>query len=162
MDLAWCPGNYFPSVFLMQLPRGQYCEKFAYMVKPSSLATGLTSNGGNSDLGQVKEGGERFGETGLQNIHRNEIHWQPWLWEDLQLMDGKEFVKPCHQCLDLSLPDSLHSGKSGINAEDIGVAPWLFWASAFPSVKWECKMPCLLIVIRIKYMKMLWNLESVE
>lgn len=38
-------------------------------------------------------------------------------------MDGKEFVKPCHQCLGLSLPDSLHSGKSGINAEDIGVAP---------------------------------------
>lgn len=45
----------------MQLPRGQYCENFAYMVKPSSLATGLTSNGGNSDLGQVKEGERGLG-----------------------------------------------------------------------------------------------------
>ena len=40
------------------------------MVKSSSLARGLTFNGGNSVLGQVKEGEEWFGETGLQNIHR--------------------------------------------------------------------------------------------
>lgn len=139
MNLAWCWRIYiFPSVFLMQVPQLQYWEKFTYMVKSSSLARGLTFNGGNSVLGLVKEGEEWFGKTGLQNIHRDRIHWQPWLWENLHHMDGKEFVKSCHLFFDVSLPDIWHSEKSGIRAEDEGTAQ-LCWASAFSSIKWECK-----------------------